>query len=217
MADDPDEPAASEESAEQLLEQITTRREEVPILLDVALLAEHVALERRLAEAVQYDATVNEPPTSPAIAAELIELEERIAAAAKIFVVEGIGTTAWYDLAAHHPPAPADRKLGALYEWRTFRPAAVAATVVQPKLTVEQATTLMAKLPASEWEKLWHVVSVVNAGGDTSSPKSELGSAVLRLNGRSSATPPNGGSLAEPSSGDAGEPSPTTSTTPTDG
>lgn len=198
---------------EELQAKVTKRRETVPVLLDAELLSEHAALEATLAEAIQRDATLNRPPQSPALAAQLEALEAKIANASERFVVEGVGATAWYELLAAHPPSKEERKLGFDHDWRTFRPAALAASCVDPELTYQQAEWLMASLPAGEWDRLWSAVSVVNRGGGGADPKSDLIAVSRLLSKRSSATPPSEGSLAEPSSGDSDEPSPTTSTT----
>lgn len=198
---------------EELQAKATQRREAVPVLLDVALLSEHAALEATLAETIELDATRNRPPESPRLASQLQELENRIDAASDRFVVEGIGAAAWYELLAANPPSKDERKLGFDHDWRTFRPAALAASCVDPELTFDQAAWLMANLPTSEWDRLWRGVTLVNIGGGDDNPKSLLISTARLLSKRLSATPPSAGSLAEPSSGANVEPSPSTSTT----
>lgn len=196
---------------EELQAKTKPRREEVHVLLDASLLSEHAALERRLEAQALEDAGLAGPPKSAEIAAELAELEAKIEAASDVFVLEGIGTTAVYDLMSKHPPSDEQRKQRFSEDWRTFRPALLAASCVDPTLTVDQAKWLMDNLPTSQWERLWLAVNVVNGGG-SDNPKSQLGSIVRRLSEQSSGTPDNTGSLAAPSSDASDGQSPSTST-----
>lgn len=152
----------------------------------------------------------------------VVELSQRIAAVeaeietkSRTFTVECIGHKRWADLLAQHPPTKEQRLRGLDNDERTFPQAAIAASVVDPKLTPAQVEKIAAKAPTGEWIKLWSAVLGVNLGG-LQAPKSQAAAAILRANDGSLGTPPTGASPAASSSDGSGDPSPPTSTTTTD-
>lgn len=200
---------------DQLREKVSRRRATAKILLDQALVAEHAQLEAELSAAVTRDVGLNEPDQSPEVARRIEALEARLDTECERFVFESVGTTAWFKLVTEHPPLDSQRRTHDT-NWVTFRPAAIAASSVEPKLTVDDAQWLMDELPVSEWEKLWAACMEANVGADAR-PKSALASTLRQLSAPSSATPLVTGSLAEPSSAAPEGPSPSTSTTTPDG
>lgn len=186
---------------EQLRSKVKRRRETAKVLLDASLLSRHAELEERLAKAIDYDAKHNEPETSRPLAEEIEALEDEIEEAQTEFVFESIGAAAWLDLAAQYPPTKEQKATGAERNPDSFLPAAIAASCVDPEMTLDDASWFAAELSAGEWSKLAYACCLANEGvGD--SPKSQLASAILRLTGPSSDTPeseesPVLGSLAE--------------------
>lgn len=206
---------------DELHELVSRRRCTAHVYLDEALVAEHTALQEELEAALQYDLQHNEPSTSMAISERIVELEARMDERAKDFTFEGIGTTAWQKLLLDHPPTEEQRRR---YDHNplTFRPAAMLASSIEvtfddgrpshPKFTAASLAYMLDMVPLTEGDKLWLACRDANVGSDDR-PKSQLVSAARLLSGASTSTPPDTGSLAEPSSGVPAGLSPSTSTT----
>lgn len=165
------------------------REARVRILMNAALEDEHAALEDQLRS--QPD-TLARGENAKALAAQLVALEERMTAEEDELLFRSVGTSAWLQLMAEHPPTEADKGLD--HNPRTFQPAAVAASCVDPEMSVEDAVWLMDTLPPAQWWQVWDVVLEVNRGA-SQRPKSLLASALLRSNGTSPTTSGPEGSL----------------------
>lgn len=94
------------------------------------------------------------------IAVEIVAVEDEMEASTVTFIVASIPRRQWADLLAKHPPRKED--VGSDHNRATFPPAVVAACVVEPELTVEQATRLDETLPPGEWVKLWMAAVSLN-------------------------------------------------------
>lgn len=185
------------------------RVERVRICMRAGLLAEHARLEQELLDARQADGdNLHE------LAAQISELEDEIRAAEREFTFGALSSEAWQDLLRAHPPTKdqleSDRGLD--HNPLTFPPAAVAASSVEPVLTVEAAKKLRSTLQFSDWQKLWGATLAANLEV-SAAPKSVLATAVLRLSGDSSTSSSRGGSRGRRSSGGSGGRSRPTSTT----
>lgn len=143
---------------DDLLATAKHRTIEVKVCARGDLVDRHAALVTRL-EGATADSLA---PGGDAhrIATEIVEVEEEMDASTVTFTVASVPRRVWADLLVKHPPRKEDA--GADHNRSTFPPAAVAACVVDPPLTDEQATQLDATLPPGEWVKLWMAVLSLN-------------------------------------------------------
>jgi hypothetical protein len=191
---------------DEILAGLNPRRRTASVCLDQDLLDRFEALDGQLTEAFAEDAKAGGLASSARPIAEQVEaLKAEIDAAGTPFTFQAVGMHAWSDLIRDHLPRDEDRQQRLDHNPVSFPPAAVAASCVDPPMTVEQATQLFEKLNLAQWLKLWTACLDANTGGG-GSPKSLLATVVLRRNGPSSTTPPNGASLADVSSENDGEP-----------
>ena len=174
-------------SFEDIKAKAKPREGRARILLNGDLLEEHARLEASLVATA--DDSLAQPPDRRAIAQQILDVQHAIEEAEDEFVFRSIGTSAWYELMAKHPPSAADKAINprADHNAQTFPPAAVAASCVEPELTVDDALWLFDNAPLSEWRKLWDAFLDVNLGA-AERPKSLIASALLRSNGTSSPT-----------------------------
>lgn len=155
----------------------------------------HARLEAELVAAVRADTTENRDPQAPAVAEALAALEAEIDANEKLFTFASIGRQRWTKLLAEHPPSAEHRELGSDHDPETFPPAAVAASAVDPILSIETASVMFNELNISQWNRLWSACLAANLGGGES-PKSAVATAVLKRREPSSTTAPPEESLA---------------------
>lgn len=147
----------------------------------------HAALEADLAAAIRDDTSENRDPEAPAVAEAIEALEAEIVAGEVPFVFQSIGRQAWTKLLAEHPPTDEHRDLGSDHNPETFPPAALAASSVEPKMSVETATGMFDELNLSQWNRLWSAVLTANLGGGES-PKSVMATVVRQRLAPSSTT-----------------------------
>lgn len=186
---------------DDLLAEITAREKTVKILLDQALLAEHERLEAELVAELEIDAKENRDAVGPGLAQELVEFEDRIQAARREFRFRAIGKKPWADLLAQHPPTKEHTDLNARLDHNpeTFPIAAIAASCVDPVMTVEQVQRLEQALNLAQFDKLWGGCLDANVGGGDS-PKSWVAGPIARVNAELGITHVNGASPALSSS-----------------
>ena len=117
------------------------------------------------------------------------------------FRFAAIGRRAWADLVAEHAPTRDDIKADPRSEVnpRTFPTAAVAASCVDPGMTLDDATRLEAALNDAQWTVLWDACLAANLGG-VADPKSLIAGSVLRASEQFAITAANGESPAISSS-----------------
>lgn len=150
------------------------------------LIADHLRADAALTEAMQH------PDPDPAGLDELVaqvEATEAAMDAAKTeFRFASVGKAAWLDLVTSHPPTAAERKRDPRAEVSvSFQPAAVAASCVDPEMTVDDAKALMASLSDDLWDTLFSGALTANRGGGAL-PKSTLAGMIRRQSGRSATT-----------------------------
>lgn len=174
----------------------------VRILLRQDLLARHAELERRLGEAISSDDRLNRDPVAPDIAREIAELEAELDEARVPFTVRAVSRKQWADLMAAHPPTQQQRQVspGLDHNPETFPLAALAASAVEPAMTLDAVHRLEAALNHSQFQLLWQATLDVNVGG-TGLPKSRTAGLILHRSGGSAGTAAREESLA-PSSSD---------------
>lgn len=193
---------------------------EVSVCGRADLVARRQQLDIELSEAIR-EAKRDDLLNSPAVSAARRAVDENdsaISGAQRTFKFAGIGNEAWHNLKRKHPPTDTDRLVGNDTNLVRFAPALIAAASAdEPKVTVDQATKLMAKLPPGEFDNLFDAALQAN-GQVIAAPKSDLAALIERspLNGGSSTT-----SLPEASpdpslSDDGADPSPGSSETNTD-
>lgn len=163
------------------LDESTPDRREVTVCFDRRLVSELVQAKSQLKEAREQDAgMLSGSDDVRELTARVSELEELIRAKSRTMAFEGIGWGPWRDLLAKHPPADdqastfsravelafmphAVENIG--YNAETFIPAAIAATCVEPGISVHQAATLLRKAPPGVIERLWTAVLESNLSG----------------------------------------------------
>lgn len=192
---------------EALLAKAKPREATARILLDQTLLNEYSEL------AAELDATVTQgalerPPHVAELAERVSQLESRIEAEKDPFLFRGIGNTKWMALLGQHPPTP--QQLAAMtpeerrivdHNPETFPLAAVAASLVDPELSLDDVKQLHAVVGVAQWQQLWSACLIANVGGNQD-PKSLAAGLIRRRNGASATTAATEESL-EASSSDA--------------
>lgn len=143
----------------------------VVVFLDGEIADRIHALEVDLRNAELAHDTIGESPDVARIRGDLDEARAQAAASQVEFRLQAIGSLAWARLLAEHPPTDDDRKAGTDHNPRTFPPAALAASLVEPEATVEQVEQLADTISFGQWLILWTTCLNVNLGlGDR--PKS---------------------------------------------
>lgn len=168
----------------------------------VGLLAKHRELEEALDRAAVEDSKLNRDPQMPVIAQQLSDLEAEIDAAKSSFTFKCVGTSAWLALSAKFPPTKAQLAVNKLadHDPDRFQPEAIAASCVDPPMTVEQAKKLRDVTTIAQWGELWQACVQANMGTD--SPKSSAAGAILRVKQQFDNTAAAEGSLEAFSSGE---------------
>lgn len=132
---------------------------------------------------------------------EVRALEDEIEAAQVPFRFRALPARDWRVLMAEHPPTKDQRARDerATFDPDTFWPAAIAASCVDPDLTLEQAQQLEAEvLTSDQWEALIATCLTVNRAGDAG--KSWAAGLIHRTNGASVQRPTTTSSPAASSS-----------------
>lgn len=166
----------------------TTRQ----IVLAGDLAAEHEALERDL-QLAQFSRT--EPgegtlaggpnPLATSLAQQIMELRERMREHTHTFRFRGLPRKEYSDLVAKCPPSPEAKAEGADVDWETFPIELVAASAIDPVMTVEEVGQLADVLTQAQWDSLYTAALTVNKR-DVDLPFSYAASAILQTSKRSS-------------------------------
>ncbi|GAA3416226.1 hypothetical protein [Streptosporangium vulgare] len=171
-----------------IIGQVKRPEKTVPICLAGDLQAEFEDLERDLAIARDKPAegtlAGGSNPIATTIAQQIVELRERMREHTTVFRFRGLPRKAWSDLVAECPPGD-DAKEGADVDWETFGVALVAACVVEPTMTVEDAGQLAEVLTQAQWDSLFAAAYSVNKR-DVDVPFSYAASAVLQTSKKNS-------------------------------
>lgn len=171
----------------------------VRMLLRQDLARQHADLEAELLATRQDDESHNRTPLAPTIAKRIVELEQEMEAAKVEFVFRSLPRRDWVELIAKHPPTKAQLKAIAdattdvfkrttlEFNPDTFPTAAIAASCVDPDMTVGDVDRLERALSDSQWAQLWSKAIEVNVG--SSDPKaSRVAGLILRLSEQSGTT-----------------------------
>ena len=139
---------------------------------------EHARLDALLPTLVSD--TIDAHPQRLETAQRIADIESEMEAALIEFRFKGIGRRQWADLLAEHPPTKQQKLLdrNAPYD-DTFEYAAIAASCVQPAMTVEQVRALDASgaVDVQGWNELWS--SCLRANVREAVPNSPAASRVL--------------------------------------
>lgn len=165
-----------------------------------ALLDEHETADKALGQALEDDARLNREPQAPALAAAVAELEQAVEDAKTTFRFVSIGRKKWADLVASHPPSKDVLKADprAEVDPEVFPVEAMAASLAEPLMTVEQVGRLERSCDDAQWNVLWGACLAANVGG-LESPKSVLAGSILRASELSAITAASVASLDQPS------------------
>lgn len=200
---------------ESIIDEAEPAQTAVTICVKGNLKAEYERLEAQLGDMGQAATNLAGDRPGADTAARMVELREQMKTYERAFVMRAVTPRrAWRNLQAKRPvktPEMDDEAFADLYHpWVC---SVVAASALDPAMTVAQAERLADKLSDGDWGKLANAAWKVN---DSSSeiPFSVAASVFYRSSGAKSKQPepsdnPDHGSLA-------GSPSPDTSTTPTD-
>lgn len=180
-------------SFDEVLAQARPKTVTVQVCLRGDLLAAHEQAERDLAEARRSDETQNAYGQAPEIARRVQDLEAEIDKAQVEFTFTAVGQKRWTDLYVQQgleeeTPESDPRFISWMLE-------AVAASISEPAMTVDQADKLFSVLNFGQWQHLWQACLAANVQG-TSVPFSAAASAVLRGYETKSASPTTTESLA---------------------
>lgn len=175
--------------------------EEVAICGRPDLIAEHAKAEAEIL-GHRANGSLGGPPAE--LVDRLADLEAEIEASVMVVKLKALPHGPWADLLAAHPPTSSQKADGFGVNPDTFEVAALHACAVEPTFTEDQAHRMRRTVPRSEWAALTAAIRGLHEVV-SSVPKSLLLSALRPASAASSDTPPDEGSLAEPSSGDSGE------------
>lgn len=171
----------AETTIDDLLAECTARETSVRVLLRQDMVQQHAVLVAELERLAVLDGESGSLELlSPAAAAAVVAFEAEMDAALREFRFRSIGRRAWRDLLAQHPPSKEDRLDRLDYNPLTFPVAAVAASCVSPRMSLEQATKLEALTDLTEFGKLSAAAFEVNIGGN-SNPKAHLAGRIARV------------------------------------
>ncbi len=195
---------------DDLIATARPRTEEVRICARGDLVAAHAAAAVALGAAADKEDTLEGEEVSAALD-RVKEIEAQIEASIVTFTLSSVSREEWADLLAAHGPSKEQRREGHDHDPKTFPVAAVAACIIDPPTTEEQVRILAGTrddgtpmLPPGEFNKLWVTALGLNVQG-MPIPKLAAATERLRVNGRSSTTPPSEASLEGDSSAGSGE------------
>jgi hypothetical protein len=156
--------------------RVTTAR----LLLRHDLVVRHEELEAELNAAILDDSAMNRLPEAPRIVADIEALETEIEASKVSFKFRAIGKRAWADLIAKHPPTKDQRVAhpGVDHNPETFPITAIAASCIEPVLTVDDVGRLERALASTQFDLLWAKCVEANVG--MSDPKSSAAGLIRR-------------------------------------
>jgi hypothetical protein len=158
------------------------------VLLRQDLAARHEELDAQLTAAMEADGRltgIGDAPQSPAVAEQVRALEAEMESLTVPFRFRALSKRVWSDLIAQHPPTKDQTRAHPQLDHNpeTFPVAAVAASCIDPAMTLEQAQRLETSLNQSQWGRLWAACLDANVGVDA--PKSVAAGMLRRLNGAS--------------------------------
>jgi hypothetical protein len=172
-----------------VFENARGKPERCRLLLDGALADEYEQLEQALVDAT-------DEADQEILAHQVVDLEARMREAEVEFVFIGIGRGAWRRLVAKHPPSEDEKAAGAEFSIDNFPIEAMSASLVEPKLTVDELRRLNDEiLTFEQYGQLWSACLRANVGSG-SRPESLAARAILANGGGKSQQPSKSESAA---------------------
>ena len=194
------------------MQEATPDRREVRICLDRRLVSRQIQLRKTIARrAEEQGKTLGHSVDERQ---ELAEVEALIEAKTRTLVFEGLGWGRWRDLMAKHPPAKDQAEtferaiklafmpenVGSMaFNAETFVPAAVAASAVEPPVSVEEVVELLHRGPPGVIDRIWAAVLEVNLAGSDDPFVGEVASDGARPSAKKSRRRSRSGSLGRSS------------------
>ena len=116
----------------------------ISLVLNPELLRQMKDLERAYLREQRMDQKENRAPKAPRIKKTMEALEEEAAEYEVTFIFRDIGRKRFDDMIEEHPPTEQEKKLDPPFQYHPdiFAPALMAATAVQPTMTLQQATDI---------------------------------------------------------------------------
>lgn len=136
------------------------RRHTVWVVLDHDLADQIAQLERDVRAAKLQDARENRTPQAPQLQAELERLEVEIHDAAEPFTFQALPRREYRELLESHPDPAGEKR----WNTETFPPALIAASSVDPPMTLEQAETAYTEWDTTQAETLFWGAYQANEG-----------------------------------------------------
>jgi len=151
-------------SIEDILKKARAREKTVHICLAGDLAGEAERLSDELARVSEdwQPADMTDVHPGRKVAADLKAVQEQVKAAQEPFTFRYIGDRAYSDLLAAHP----SEKEEELFDEATFKPALIAASCVQPEMTVVDTLRLFEVINEGEIRKLFEAAWEVHHASD---------------------------------------------------
>lgn len=170
-------------AAADVIAKTKAKTSRVRIMLDGDLLDRHAVLSADLDTAAEED--------KQRIAEEIVDVEAEMADAEVEFVQRGMGRARWRALLAAHPPSDVQKAQGIEFDPDTFPTAAIADSLIEPVMTVEQVRELEEHLDEVQFAELWGACLKANIGSGSTRPESQA-ARVIAANGRPKSLQPSG-------------------------
>ncbi len=172
------------ETIEQILAAKKAVIKKVPVQVDGALASELEDLRADLREAKDLDPLTNAPAIAPGIESQIAALEEQSKDTIRIFTFKSIGRFNYDEIVAQHQPTKEQKAKGGDFNEDTFPPIIVAASCVDPEITLEQAEQMFSSPDWNGTELNNLFMGAVNANiktGDIPLSNDESGSTLTSL------------------------------------
>ncbi len=173
----------------------------VPIQLDGDVATRIAILKGEHAAALIYDRDHNEDDTAPKVQDKIDSLEEVSRDTEQVFIFKSIGAPAYDELLSQseNQPTEEQKKAGADFNSDHFPAALVAASCIDPEITLEQALTIFndPEWNGAELQRLFFGALGVNteladiplSKGDTNETRNSLLNSIIAMQGGSPIQP----------------------------
>jgi hypothetical protein len=181
---------------DEIVDEIEPATVRVPICTRADLVGRLRELEESLEAALRADVRaqredrVDYAAQAPGIAEEIEALEAHAREVSRVFVLRALGSRAYSDLLAEHPPTEQQRKTNPRLDHNpeTLPAELIARCMVEPTgATAASVSKLRDKITHGQWQRLYGEALAVNVG-ELTVPFSARASAVLRASEQSSTT-----------------------------
>lgn len=136
--------AAKAQTIAEIMAKKKAVTKRVPIQVDGEVADEILSLRRLHSAARDSDRLSNDPDKAPAIQKKIDDLVTKSQDTITVFIFKSVGREAYDDMILEHPPTEKQKDDGADFNTDTFPPALVAASCVEPEITLKEANTIFA-------------------------------------------------------------------------